>query len=460
MMGLAWYALFFVIAIGVLVTVHEFGHFIVARMLGVKVLRFSVGFGRPLASWRAKGDGTEYVLAALPLGGYVKMLDEREGEVAPEDRPRAFNRKPLAVRTAVVLAGPAFNFLFAALAYWLVFVLGVTSLKPIVGEVAPESVAARAGLAAGDEIVAIEGEPTPTWESVIQTIIGQAIVGESLEGGALEVEVAAGAAERRALRLGLGGLGVDDLTRGQFFSALGLEPMRPRIAPVIGHVEPGAPAEAAGLEPGDRVVAANGEPIDDWAQWVDHVRAHPGQTLEIEVERGGRSLTLYLTPMRKTEGDTAIGYIGAGVEPQPELFEQYYARVHYSPLDAIGRAVARTYETSALTLRVFWKMLQLEVSLSNLSGPISIAQYAGDTARMGASRFFELLAVVSVSLAILNLLPIPVLDGGHLLYYLVELVKGRPVSEEAQFIGQRFGIAMLFGLMGLAFYNDLARLFG
>lgn len=449
------YVLAFVVAIGVLVTVHEFGHFWVARRLGVKVLRFSVGFGKTLWSWRDSRGETEYVIAAVPLGGYVKMLDEREGEVGPEEVGRAFNRQTMRVRTAIVLAGPLFNFLFAIVAYWLMFVIGVSGPRPLVGDVAPGTVAQRAGLAHGQQIVSVDGRGTPTWEMAIQTIIGSALTHD-----VIAVTVQSESRQERQLSLDLGGVAIDDLTRGQFFSALGFEPLRPRIAPIIGHVEADGAAARSGLQEGDLIVSANGEGIGDWSAWVEYVRAHPDVLIDLLVDRNGVSTRLELRPAAIEEDGRTIGRIGAGVKRGEELLERFYVKVRHGPVDAAGRALVKTYDTSALTLRMFWKMVKLEVSLENLSGPISIAQYAGYTAKAGLSKFIEFLAIVSISLGILNLLPIPILDGGHLMYYFIELLKGGPVSEEAQFMGQRLGIAMLFGLMGLAFYNDLVRLFG
>ncbi len=447
----------FVVAIGVLVTVHEFGHFWVARRLGIKVLRFSVGFGRPLLTRRAGTDGTEYVLAAIPLGGYVKMLDETEGDVAEADRHRAFNRQPLWKRSSVVVAGPLANFLFAIVAYGLTFMIGVSGLKAVVGDVHLDSPAARAGLAPGQQIVSVAGRPVNTWESAIQ-----AVLGESLDRAPAALEVVNADGVTRTLTLDLSTVGVDDLSRGRFFDALGLEPLRPRVPARVGMVEPDGPAARGGLLPGDRVLEADGTPIPDWSAWVQYVRAHPEQPVRVVVERGGARHVLTLTPDRVQDGDAAIGRIGAGVAQAQarEALDAFYVTERLGPLDALARGAVKTADVSLLTLRMLWRMLLLEVSVENLSGPISIAQYAGVSAQVGMTRFLEFLAIVSVSLGILNLLPVPLLDGGHLLYQLAELVRGRPLSEEAQFAGQRLGIALLVGLMGLAFYNDLSRVFG
>jgi len=447
--------LWFVVAIGVLVTVHEFGHFWVARRLGVKVLTFSVGFGRALWSRRAGADQTEYVIAAIPLGGYVKMLDENEGEVAEHERHRAFNCQPLWKRIAVVVAGPAFNFLFAVFAYWLTFIIGIGGLKPVIGQVAPDGLAEAAGLAAEQRIVSVDGRETRTWQTVVESVIGA-----TLADGTLELELDEPGAVRRTVTLDLQGMGVDEFSRGRLFDSLGLTPKRPTIAPVIGEIEAGGPADGGGLRPGDRVVALNGEKLGSWRAFVDFVRAHAEQAIEMQVERDGATLSLIVRPAAVSTDGESYGRIGAGVAQPDDAIGDYYTTVRYAPWTAFGKAIAKTWDMSILTLRMLWKMVTLQISVKHLSGPISIAQYAGFSAEIGMTRFLDFLAIVSISLGILNLLPIPILDGGHLLYYLIESITGRPVSEQAQFLGQRLGIAMLVGLMGIAFYNDLARIFG
>lgn len=444
----------FLVTLGILVTIHEYGHFWVARRLGVKILRFSVGFGRPLWMRRFGPDRTEFVIAALPLGGYVKMLDEREGEVPAAELQRAFNRRPVGARIAIVVAGPAANFALAVLAYWLMFMVGVSGLAPVLGEVSPGSAAARAGLQAGERIVAVDGRSTPTWEAVLQASLKRI-----LEPGQMNLRVTDRYGGERAVALDLGNVAIDDLTRGNFFDVVGMEPVRPVLAPVIGDLVPGGRAQEAGLQPGDRVLSADGRPVGDWAEWVQFIRARPGQPIDITVERDGRRLDLRLVPDSVREDDGAtVGRIGAMVSgerlgPAPEL-----ALERYGPITAAGRAVGRTWDMSVLTLGILGKMLFGEASVQNLSGPISIAQYAGQSASIGIAAFLSFLAVVSLSLGILNLLPVPLLDGGHLMYYLIELVTRRPVSESAQAFGQQIGFVLLLGLMGLAFYNDLVRI--
>ncbi len=444
----------FLVALGVLITVHEFGHFWVARRLGVKVLRFSIGFGKPL--WKRTGriDGTEYVIAALPLGGYVKMLDEREEPVAKTELHRAFNRKSLPVRSAIVAAGPIANFLFALFAYWLVFVSGETGLRPLVGKVAESSVAAAAGFRPGDELMTVGGRATPTWEAAVY-----AFLAESLDDEDLAVRVRSAGEPERLLQLPaerMPGLAED----GRILETIGLSPLRPRVAPVIGELLPGEPAQQAGLLPGDEILSADGVPLEDWSAWVEYVQARPGTPIRIELLRGGASLTLIITPARILTDDGAIGRIGASVQVDPELYASYRTEIRYGPVRALGAAAQRSWDLSVLMLRMLGRMLIGEVSVKNLSGPITIADSAGKSASYGWVHFLKFLAVVSLSLGVLNLLPIPVLDGGHLLFFLIEAVKGSPLSERAMAHAQQFGLLILLALMSLAFYLDILRLLG
>ncbi|WP_459866295.1 sigma E protease regulator RseP [Endothiovibrio diazotrophicus] len=443
----------FLVAIGVLITVHEFGHFWVARKLGVKVLRFSIGFGRPL--WRRNGrDGVEYVVAALPLGGYVKMLDEREGEVAPEELHLAFNRASVGRRIAIVCAGPLFNFLFAIAAYWAVLTIGVVGPKPLVGEIAADTPAAYAGLHAGDEIVSVAGRATPTWDVALAALLEAVLdAGET----PLEVRDASGARRWRTIDLEAGAALAEG---GELLKNLGIAPYRLKLEPVIDEVMADGAAAAAGLRPGDRVTAVDGLPVPDWDWWADYVKARPGVPLQVSVERGGASLTLTVTPREVQGGEGPVGRVGAAARIEPAQLEALRAELRYGPLEAFIPAVKKTWRMSLLTLRMLGKIVTGEASLDNVSGPISIARYAGQFAQAGAVAFLTFLAMISLTLGVLNLLPIPILDGGHLLYYLVEFAKGSPLSDQAQELGQRAGLAVLLALMGLAFYNDLARLFG
>ena len=454
-------ALWFIVAIGVLVTVHEFGHFWVARRLGIKVLRFSVGFGRPLLRYKSRRDATEFCVSAIPLGGYVQMLEASRGEVAPEDLPRAFDRQSMPVRVAVVVAGPLFNFLFAVVAYWAMFVVGVSGLRPMIGGIEPGSIAELAGMRAGQEIVEVDGRETPTWQNVLERVIGA-----TLRGGSLRIDVLSPGDElRREVELPLDDVFVDELTQGRFFERLGIETLRLRIEARLASVSEDSPAARAGLAAGDRVISVDGIPVEEWADLVRLVRERPGEPLSLVVERLGQRITRTIVPSVKTDAQGTYGQIGVAVQPPaPEVVESFYAehgaRASHPPLEALWKGVERTGEMSLLTLRMLWKMLRLEVSLDNLSGPITIAQYAGVSAERGLPWFFAFLAIVSISLGILNLLPIPLLDGGHLMYYCIEGLSGRPLSEEARFVGQRIGAGLLVGLMGLAFYNDIARLLG
>ncbi len=444
----------FIFAIGVLVTVHEFGHFWVARKLGVKVLRFSVGFGKPLWTRTFGVDRTEFVVAAIPLGGYVKMLDGREVELREADKPYAFDHKPLRVRTAVILAGPAFNFLFAILAFWLMFVSGVPGLKPLLGEVEPASIAARAGFQEGDEILSVNGKRTPTWDDATMALLDQALARRDARVEVLSAD------QRRLERYIDFGDADEALAKGGLLKNIGFSVWRPKVPPVIDRVLPDKPAERAGLKPGDRVVAVNGEPVEYWHEWVKVVRAHPGQPVRVEVLRDGERLTLEMTPEVAEENGQTVGKIGAAVKPPENLRDDLRVVVRYSASEAVGRALARTWETSALTVRTLWGMLAGRASVENISGPLSIAQYAGYSASVGLASFLKFLAIVSVSLGVLNLLPVPILDGGHLLYNLIEWVRGRPLSEHAQLIAQQLGMLLLLLLMGIAFFNDLSRMFG
>ncbi|MCP4701315.1 MAG: RIP metalloprotease RseP [Gammaproteobacteria bacterium] len=446
------YALAFIIAVSILVAVHEFGHYWIARRLGVKILRFSIGFGKPLWTRRFGADQTEFVIAAIPLGGYVKMLDEQEGEVSPEELPRAFNRQSLAVRTAIIAAGPLFNFLFAMLAYTLMFMSGVDGIKPVVGEVTPEGVAERAGLRAGYEIVTVNQNPTLRWESVIQ-----ATMRAVLEEKTARYEVRDKKGREYELYMNLDTLEADDFSKGPgiMFKKLGFQMFRPPFPAVIASVEPDGAAKRAGLLAGDKIISMDGQAVSDWHAWAKYVQQHPRQTLVAEIERNGKTISLELIP---AEGKNGKGYMGVGGKPA-KWPEEYRVAEQYGVVDAIGMGVSETWGTTTLLLRFIGKLLSWQVSAKSISGPLTIAQVASYAFEAGWSSALKLLAFVSVSLAVLNLLPIPVLDGGHLLVYLLEWIKGKPVSETVLSIMYRVGLTLLLLLMGLAFYNDLNRIF-
>jgi regulator of sigma E protease len=445
----------FVVALGCLIVVHEYGHYLVARACGVKVLRFSVGFGKPLWVKRLGRDATEWVIAAFPLGGYVKMLDEREGEVAPADLPRAFNRQSVWRRIAIVVAGPTANFLLAIALYWALFLHGIPGLRPVVGAPPAGTAAHYAGFAAGDLLLRIGGEPVATWQDARWIFLQRAVQKASV---AVEVRDASGGTAAR--RLDLSGLTPADLD-SDFLRALGLARMQPVLKPVVGKVVKGYAAQRAGLRAGDEIVAINNRRIENWEQVVRLVREHPGAALVMEIRRGGAMQpALSVTPDTVTENESKIGRIG--VEPLVDraVLADMIVEVRYGPVESLGRALDKTWDTSVFSLKMLGKMIVGEVSLRNLSGPITIADYAGQSAQSGAASYLLFLALISISLGVLNLLPIPLLDGGHLMYYMLEIFKGRPISDRAIEIGQHVGMALLFTLMAFALYNDIYRLIG
>ncbi|MBV1788814.1 sigma E protease regulator RseP [Marinobacterium sp. D7] len=451
-MGIVQTLLATIVALGLLVTIHEWGHFWVARRCGVRVLRFSVGFGKPL--WLRKGrDGTEYVVAAIPLGGYVRMLDEREGEVPEALRDQAFNNKPVLQRMAIVVAGPAVNLLFAVLAYWFLFVWGVTSVVPVVGTVQTGSLAAQAGLPVGAELLEVDGHSVQSWDEVNLRLAAR--VGESGTLQLLAGEPKRGLAQSYQARLDQWTV---DLENESPIAAFGIQPYRPDVPAIIGSLSEGGAAQASGLQVGDRVVAINGEPVSDWVALVELIRRSPEQILTLEVERGARTRTLEITPAERVDANgERYGFIGAGVaavEWPPEMLRD----LQYGPIEAVWIGVQKTGQMIGLILDSIGKMIAGAISVKNLSGPITIAKVAGASAASGLESFVSFLAYLSISLGVLNLLPIPMLDGGHLLYQLVELVRGRPVSEKVQMLGLRLGMAMLLSLMALAIINDIARL--
>lgn len=443
-----------IVTLGLLIAFHEYGHFWVARRMGVKVLRFSIGFGKPLWSKKAGSDQTEYVLAAIPLGGYVKMLDEREGEVPEEEAHRAFNRQPVRKRIAIVVAGPLFNFIFAILAYFAMYTIGVPGVKPLVGDVSPESPAAQAGIVKGDEIVQVGGQETPTWNTV-----RMALLRYSLDTDHIVLQVKDQNGGIHDAPLDLQGITMEEKQK-HLVSRLGMEPLIPEYPAIIGQLSEDGAAMRDGLRPGDRVLSVDGQEVSLWEDWVDVIRENPEKTLTVEVERNGAVQVIQLTPKREQTDQGEIGRIGAAPQVSEEMIDKYRAVVTYGPVKALWTGVSETWRMSILTLRMLGKMLVGEVSLENLSGPITIATYAGYTASIGLTTFLSFLAIVSISLGVLNLLPIPILDGGHLLMYLIEGIKGKALSEDVQAKMQHVGMVILAMLMMLAFYNDIMRLIG
>lgn len=442
------------VTLGLLIAFHELGHYWVARKLGVKVLRYCIGFGKPIWSKRYGADQTEYAIAAFPLGGYVKMLDEREGEVDPTERHRAFNTQPVASRFAIVAAGPIFNFIFAIIAFWLMYLIGVPGMKPIIGEVTPESAAAQAGIHRGDEIIAVGGDETPTWN-----VARIAILDYALDQDEIMLTLQDHNGIQRELPLSVAHLSTE-VKQGNLLEYLGIAPYRPVVPAVLGELEQGGAAQQSGLKVGDHILKANGEPMADWMAFVEFVRAHPNTTVELLTQRDGQQHAVIVNIGERKTDTGIIGRIGAAPASPGPMPEHLRAMVRYGPIEGITVALEKTWQLSALTLRMIGKMIMGEVSVDNLSGPITIATYAGQTASVGMGAFLYFLAVVSISLGVLNLLPIPLLDGGHLMYYLIEMVKGSPLSEHVQLVLQRFGIAALLMLMVLAFYNDINRLMG
>ncbi|MCS3434501.1 sigma E protease regulator RseP [Klebsiella sp. BIGb0407] len=450
MLSLLWNLAAFVIALGVLITVHEFGHFWVARRCGVRVERFSIGFGKAL--WRRTDrHGTEFVIALIPLGGYVKMLDERVETVSPEMRHYAFNNKTVSQRAAIIAAGPLANFIFAIFAYWLVFIIGVPSLRPVVGEIVPNSIVAETQITSGMELKAIDGIETPDWDSVRLALFSK--IGDD------------------SLRIAYAPFGTDqtreatlDLSHWQFepdkedaITSLGFRPRGAQVKTVLQEVQPQSAADKAGLQAGDRIVKVNGQPVTQWMDFVYLVRDNPGQPLMVEVDRKGETRELTLTPDSK-QGKTKLeGFAGVVPEVIP-LPEEYKTVKQYGPFVAVAEATDKTWQLMKLTVNMLGKLITGDVKLNNLSGPISIAQGAGMSAEYGVIYYLMFLALISINLGIINLFPLPVLDGGHLLFLAIEKLKGSPVSERVQDVSYRIGSVLLVLLMGLALFNDFSRL--
>ncbi|MDE1240618.1 sigma E protease regulator RseP [Vibrio aestuarianus] len=452
MSGILWNFISFIIALGILVAVHEFGHFWVARRCGIKVEKFSIGFGKSIWS-RVARDGTEYSLSVIPLGGYVKMLDSRVDDVAPELKPFAFDQKPLWKRAAVVGAGPAFNFFFAIFAYWLVFLIGVPAVKPVIGDITPQSIAAQVGLESGMQIKAVSGVETLDWESVNMGLIGH--IGDE------QLTLTVSSSDR----IGLEEIKTLDLHSWNFnpetesaMGALGFKPFVPEISHTLTNVSQGGAGEKAGLQVGDTLIQANGVKIEQWQQVVELIQSNPSRAIDLTVERDGQPVEVKLIPdTRELPQGKTIGF--AGIAPKvAEWPESYRFELQYGVFESVGRAVEKTEQVIGLTISMLKKLVVGDVGLNNLSGPISIAKGAGATADYGLVYFLGFLALISVNLGIINLVPLPMLDGGHLLFFAIEAIIRRPVPEKVQEMGYRIGGAIIFSLMAVAIFNDFTRL--
>ena len=442
----------FALAIGILVTFHELGHYWAARWCDVKILRFSIGFGRPLWMKKFGPDQTEWAIGVLPLGGYVKMADERDGSAAPTDKSRAFNNKTVWQRILIVIAGPVANFVLAAFLYWALFVTGTTGTKPYLAAPTPNSPAANGEFSEFDLITQVGDKAIKTWGDA-----RLALLEEAVKRATVEIEVESVDGRRRLKRLNLSAVDKDDLDK-DFLAKAGMSAFRMTVLPVLDEVIKGGAADRAGLRAGDRIISVQGKPTDRWEALVASIYARPGLATEIDVERAGTEIRLTLTPDTITENGKAFGRIGVKPKVDRALLEKLSTVVRYGPLEAIPRAWAKVWDMSVFSLKMMGRMLTGDVSWKNLSGPITIADYAGQSAQLGWIPYVTFLALISISLGVLNLLPIPVLDGGQLMYYIAEILKGSPVSEKVMEIGQQVGLTLLLGLTAFAFYNDIHRL--
>lgn len=439
------------VALGVLVTIHEYGHFWVARRCGVKVLRFSIGFGTPLLRWHDR-HGTEFVIALIPLGGYVKMLDERETPVSEAEQSQSFNRKTVGQRIAIVAAGPVANFALAFVLFWCLAMLGNQQVKPVIGEVVVGGLAERAGLLSGQEIIAVDGHDVSGWADVNLQLIQR--VGDS---GTVLIEAQTDAnsvTNTYSVTLDKWLYGAEAPNP---IDELGIQPWRPQAAAVVAQLDPEGPAQYAGLQLQDKIIAIDGQAVNEWQAVVNYVQARPDTGVQLSIERAGQLSDVRVLLTAQGTDENKRGYLGVGVAGG-EWPAEMLREVRFGPIDAVLAGAQRTWTMSALTFSSLKKMLFGELSVKNLSGPISIAKVAGASAESGLRSFLNFMAYLSISLGVLNLLPIPVLDGGHLLFYFVEWVRGRPLSERVQGYGMQIGIALVVGVMLLAVFNDLARL--
>jgi regulator of sigma E protease len=452
MTNFLYYLAAFAVVLGVLIVVHEYGHYCVARWVGVKVVRFSIGFGRTVWSKRFGKDRTEWAISMVPLGGYVKMLDEHEGVVPANEVHRAFNRQSVWRRMAIVVAGPAANLVLAIIVYWALFWHGIEEPKAILGTPPAASAAAAAGFENGEQVLKVGGEAVQTWQDMRWVLLSHAV-----EQDVVELEVINPRNEISVRRVDVASARADGW-EGDVLAKLGFRFYRPKIPPVLGKINAGSAAERGGLRADDEIVRIGEQPVKNWQDVVQAVRGSPGKSLVFEIRRDGRNYLATVMPDTVVEGDRQIGRIGATVRESRTARKDLMVKVRYGPVTAFGKAVEETWDKSTFSLVMIGKMITGEVSWRNISGPITIADYAGQSAKLGVDYYLKFLALISISLAVLNLLPIPVLDGGHLLYYVAELIRRKPLSERSMEIGQQIGIALLVILMACSFYNDINRL--
>lgn len=446
----------FILTLGILVTVHEYGHFQVARWCGVKVLKFSVGFGKPIWSKKIGSDQTEFIIAAIPLGGYVKMLGEEQlssaENTAGQDMSRAFSQQSVIKRMAIVLAGPFANLLLAVILYWALFMTGTVGIKPFIGNVLENTPAAASQIRSGEMIQKVNGKDVATWQDVRWILLN-----ESLKNGSVEIQAIDNNQQIHLYQIATTGLN-DDNTDVDILQKLGLTVYQPKVPARIGQIVENSPADSAGLEVGDLVVAINDKEIGDWEALVQEVRLHPAEKLEMVIQRDSKEYRLSIIPEAAKENGEAVGRIGAGFKAEQAQLDQYFVTQHFTIIEALAKSVEKTWETSIFSLKMLGNMLIGNVSWKGISGPVTIASYAGQSANMGVKVFIGFLALVSISIGVLNLLPIPILDGGHFMYYMVEFFTGKPVSEAVINVGQRVGFFILGWMMVLVLYNDMNRL--
>lgn len=448
----------FIVAIGVLVTIHEFGHYLAARSCGVRVLKFSIGFGKPVFQYQHSPQSTQWVLSWIPLGGYVKMLDSRDTEFhqSPEhaatatDWSRAFDRQKVAAKMWIVFAGPMANLLLAFVCYWGLIAQGEVGMKPYIGPVETGSLAAKAKLRSGDLVVSLDGKPVETWQDAQWLLLEGWVTHRSLS---VVTRTMQGESHTHVLPMAA----LPGEPDGDVLQKVGISMLMPVIPAVVGEILPGSVAERSGLQVGDRILTVNNKPVEDWQQFVKWVRANPAQPLKLEYQRGSEALQMKLLPEAVTDGGQKIGRLGAAVNMEAVDLKPYRVERHYTVTEAAVRAVHRVKETIVFTLKMIGKMLTGQASLKSISGPVSIADAAGETAGLGLKPYIGFIALLSISIAVMNLLPIPVLDGGHLLYHMAELIRGEPLPDKVLEIGQRLGLALLGALMLIAFFNDINR---